>query len=122
MSDLMERLTTIVGDITLPEQYRIRLDEDAKGVFVQIECERMDVITKQVGTGKGGKAYPSEFSSESELIAVIFGLYLRYVEHEARETFEWQGARIYGPHISAHALKSVARKVDVRSAQHKEDE
>lgn len=117
-----ERLTRIVGDISLPEQFSVVLGHTpGKGHYVQIKCWRLDVITKQMGYGYGGKAYPSEHASTSELVGMIFGLYKAYCEHEARESFEWRGKRIYGPHIDIEALWEVARRVDVRSAQHVED-
>lgn len=124
----LARLQTIVDSIELGMNCRIRLDfsPERDEHFVQIECIRMDVITKKVGPGYGGKGWPSRFMSDSEIIQMIFGLYKGYWEHEARETFllrndEGEGRRPFGPHIDTWALWSVARKVDVRSAKHVED-
>jgi hypothetical protein len=123
MEELFERLQRIADDdIELGMNCSVRVDEDAKGPFVQIVCWRKDVITGEMGYGYGGKAYPSEHATLSELVQVIFGLYLRYWEHEARETFEYKGLRVFGPHISVEALMTVARKVDIRSARHVEDQ
>lgn len=120
---LTTRLVHIAHEITLGMDCEIRIGEDEGGrAFVQIKCWRMDVITKEYGWGYGGKAYPSEHATDSEIIQMIFGLYKGYWEHEARETFEWRGRRPFGPHISTEALWSVARQVDVRSAKHVEDQ
>lgn len=118
-----ERLVRIVSEIKLGMRCTVRLgwSEARHEYFVQIECIRMDVITKKEGPGYGGKAWPSRFASDSEIIQQIFGLYKSYWEHEARETFEWRGRRPFGPHISTEALWEVARRVDVRSAKHVED-
>lgn len=118
-----ERLERIVSEIKLGMRCKVRLgwSEERYEHFVQIECVRLDVITKKEGTGYGGKAWPSIHASDSEVIQMIFGLYKSYWEHEARETFEWRGRRPFGPHISTEALWSVARKVDVRSQKHEED-
>jgi hypothetical protein len=117
-----QRLGRIVGDIGLGMNCQVRLGVSEEGRrFVQIQCWRMDVITKEHGWGYGGKAFPSEHASDSEIIQMIFGLYKSYWEHEARETFEWRGRRPFGPHISTEALWTVAKKVDVRSARHEED-
>lgn len=118
---LIDRLTRIADDIELGMDCSVRVEEDAKGCFVQIRCYRRDVITGEMGYGFGGKAYPSEHATLSELVQMIFGLYRGYWEHEVRETFKYQGLRVYGPHISVEALMTVARNVDVRSAQHVED-
>jgi hypothetical protein len=119
------RLVDIATRIKLAENFDIVVARDLKipdgRWYFQIKCWRKDVITKEMGWGYGGKAYLSEEASDSELVGTIFGLYKNYVEHEARESFEFDGYRIYGPHMDVNALKTVARKVDVRSAQHVED-
>lgn len=120
-SVLAERLTVLAREVSLADHFGIRVEEDAKGAFIQITCWRRDVITGEMGEGRGGKAYPSEHATDSELVQTIFGLYKGYVEHEARETFTWRGRRVFGPHIDVAALWEVARRVDVRSAVHEED-
>lgn len=121
------RLLRIIGDIELGMNCEVRIGADMVDnvptrYFFQIKCWREDTITKEMGYGFGGKAYLSEHATDSELIQTIFGLYKSYWEHEARETFIWRGRRPFGPHISTEALWSVARKVDVRSAKHVEDQ
>jgi hypothetical protein len=120
---LIDRLEGIVGEIELGMRCDVRIGRDsAEGrVFVQIQCWRQDVITGEFGYGYGGKAYPSEHATDSEIIQMIFGLYKGYWEHEARETFTLRGRRPFGPHIDTWALWEVARRVDVRSAKHIED-
>lgn len=121
-----QRLLAIALDVNLPEQFSVivgRDPEHAPGRFYfQIRCWRMDVITKEMGFGFGGKAYLSPHQTDNELVQTIFGLYKGYWEHEARESFEYRERRVFGPHISTEALWSVARKVDVRSAKHVEDQ
>lgn len=118
-----ERLDRIAEEIALAPTFDIRIgqDGDEGRYFFQIQCWRRDVITGDMGWGFGGKAYLSEHATDSELVGVIFGLYKSYMEHEARETFTFRGRRVYGPHINVEALWEVARRVDVRSAQHVED-
>lgn len=123
---LHTRLRRIRDSIKLGMNCDIRIGSEGRGLFVQIRCYRMDVITKEMGYGFGGKAYPSEHATDSEIIQMIFGLYKGYWEHEARETFELRNEegeyrRPFGPHIDTWALWSVARKVDVRSQRHVED-
>jgi hypothetical protein len=126
----IERLGRIVSEIELGMNCRVLIgSEDAWDLdgayagrfYFQIECQRIDTITKEMGTGRGGKAYLSPHATDSELIQTVFGLYKGYWEHEARETFIWRGRRPFGPHIATEALWEVARRVDVRSAKHVED-
>ncbi len=127
MSDnaFRQRLEEIRSNITLPDNFTLQIghdDENDPGRFyLQIRCWRMDVITKEMGHGYGGKAYLSPHATESELVQTAFGLYKGYLEHEARETFEWRGRRVFGPHMDVNAVWEIARRVDVRSAQHVED-
>lgn len=126
------RLERIVGEISLgmdcdlmvgkDETFYDQYGEPDGRFYFQITCWRRDTITGEMGRGFGGKAYLSPHATDSELIQTAFGLYKGYWEHEARETFIWRDRRPFGPHISTEALWSVARKVDVRSARHVEDQ
>lgn len=121
-----DRFIEIASEVKLAENFHIRVGVDElNGVagrnYYQIVYWRKDVITDEYGWGYGGKAYLSEFASDSELVQTIFGLYKGYWEHEARETFQWRGRRVFGPHISTEALWEVAKRVDIRSAKHTGD-
>jgi len=125
MTGFRERLDRIVSQIELSEGFSVRIDQDQEvpngRLFFQIVSYRKDVITGEMGYGFGGKAYLSQHASDSELVQTVFGLYKGFYEHEARETFQWNGRRVFGPHIATEALWEVARRVDVRSARHEED-
>lgn len=121
-----QRLEFIAGQIKLADNFNLYLGRDKANdggrYYFQIECYRKDVITGEMGWGRGGKGYLSPFQTKNEIVQLIFGLYKGYWEHEARESFEYRGRRVYGPHIDVDALWDVARRVDVRSAKHVEDQ
>ena len=123
--ELLERFMELASRVEFGMKCEIKIGRDSEipngRYYFQIACWRMDVITKKDGWGFGGKAYLSRHMTDSELFQIMFGLYKGYWEHEARENFTIDGVRPFGPHISTEALISVARKVDVRSAQHVED-
>ena len=123
--DFLERIQALAARVKLGMNCKVIVGRDEEipngRYYLQIECIRMDVITKKMGPGYGGKAYLSPHMTDSELFQIMFGLYKGYWEHEARENFEIDGLRPFGPHISTEALLTVARKVDVRSAKHVED-
>lgn len=124
--EFLDRLNHIASEITLGMQCELLIghdDENTPGrYYFQIKCWREDAITGKMGFGFGGKAYLSEHMTTNELVQCAFGLYKGYWEHEARETFQWRERRVFGPHISTEALWDVARRVDVRSAKHVEDQ
>lgn len=121
-----QRLKRIQSEITLGMDCDLIVERDRDVEngrwYFQITCWRRDAITGEMGRGFGGKAYLSPHATDSELIQTAFGLYKGYWEHEARETFVWRGRRPFGPHISTEALWEVARRVDIRSARHEEDQ
>jgi hypothetical protein len=132
-ADFFTRLVNIASDIQLSgfdQEFVIRIGVDEGDsptpsmqgrLFYQVKAWRRDVITGTYDWGFSGKAYLSPHATDSELVQTIFGLYKAFFEHEARETFTYRGARVFGPHIDVMALHSVARRVDVRSAQHMGD-
>lgn len=124
--ELLERFMELASRVEFGMQCKIKIGRDHEipngRYYFQIACWRLDVITKKYGWGYGGKAYLSRRMTDSELFQIMFGLYKGYWEHEARENFTIDGVRPFGPHISTEALISVARKVDVRSAKHVEDQ
>lgn len=121
----LQRLDRIRDDVTLADNFAVVIGQDQEipdgRFYYQIRCWRVDVITGEWGYGYGGKAYLSRSATDSELVQTIFGLYKGYWEHEARESFQWRGRRVFGPHIATEALWDIARRVDVRSAKHVED-
>lgn len=120
-----ERIADIADQVTLNENFQIRIGRDEEiengRYFYQIVCWRKDVITGVEEWGYGGKAFLSRHASDSELVQTIFGLYKAYWEHESRESFQWNGRRVFGPHIATQALWQVAQRVDVRSVKHEGD-
>lgn len=123
--DFLERLDRIRDSITLADHFSLHVLQDQEypngRYYFQIAAYRKDAITGEMGYGYGGKAYLSEHMTDSELVQTAFGLYKGFWEHEARETFQWNGRRVFGPHIATEALWDVAQRVDVRSARHEED-
>lgn len=119
------RLRGIVAQVELGMECSVVIGRDEENdpgrFYFQIMCWRMDVISKEMGHGFGGKAYLSPHATDSELVQTIFGLYKAYWEHEARENFYWKGRRVFGPHMDVNAVWEVATRIDARSAQHVED-
>jgi hypothetical protein len=113
------RLIALVQDsVTYKPGYRLLCEKDktdpAGRWYFQVECDRPDIYTKEMGVGRGGKAYLSPHMTESELVRLAFGLFLRYDEHETREWFQYRGRSVFGPHISIDAMWDIADQFDFR--------
>lgn len=115
----LNEVQDIVGRITYrPDTYRfiVEVDKADPGgrVYVQIEHDRPDAFTGEMGVGRGGKSYLSPHMTVSEIVRRCLGLALAYEEHEVREFFRYKGAQVFGPHIDVDALAEVAHRLDVR--------
>lgn len=111
-----KRIKALVDRVTYREDYTfiVGLTEGMRYPYVQISHYRPDAITGKMGMGKGGKAYISQWATDSEIFQTLFGLAKAYEEHEVREFFHVDGERVFGPHIKTSALAAVARNTDYR--------
>ena len=116
-----ERVADMASRVTYKAGYRLICSQDKKDpqgrFYYQVECDRPDIYTGEPGTGRGGKAYLSEFMTDSELSRVIFGLFRAYEEHECREWFQVDGVSVFGPHISLEALLVAGKNLEFREPQ-----
>jgi hypothetical protein len=98
------------------EGYRVFVGETdgMRYPYVQVQHYRADTNTGEMGWGGGGKAYVSEWATDSEIFQMVLGLFIAYETHEVREAFLVDGRRVFGPHISTYALMEVCDRLDVR--------
>ena len=120
----LNRLTNLLEEIKLGKNFEVFFEQDREikdgRMYFQIRFLRPDIITGIEEWGYGGKAYLSPHMTRNELVQTVFGLYKSFWEHEARETFTYRGRCVFGLHMDVDEVWKVSRKVDVRSAQHKE--
>lgn len=113
----IEKLNVIVSEIEAEYQgnpFLIFTGEHSGSLWVQVGTERPDTYTKEMGIGKGGKEYVSPYATHDEVVKKVFGLVMKYVEHEAREGFKWRKRRVFNPHVTMEALHSIALKSNFR--------
>ena len=117
-SELVERLDALADRVEYRPGYSILVGvtDGMKYPFLQVLHLRPDSTTGKVVVGKGGKAYISQWATDSEVFQTIFGLYKAYEEHEVREFFKVDGKRVFGPHIDTMALAEVCDRLDARPA------
>lgn len=108
----LQLLAQTVQDIELDnEHFYIEAGNESGRLYVEIVCYRPDVVTGLWGYGHGGRRYLPYLASKDTIVKTVFGAYLAYVEHEARETFLYKGKRVFGPHIAVDALATVADQI-----------
>ncbi len=57
---------------------------------------------------RGRKWRVSAYSTEREVVGTALAAILMCLEHEARESFTYRGAAVFGPHIPLEALRAAA--------------
>ena len=70
--------------------------------------------------GNGRKWFLSHHMTESEVVQTALAAVLAFVEHEAREGFEWHGRKIFGPHFDVKQLWYCAGKDNTRALRKEE--
>lgn len=86
--------------------------------FIRVHCPHgCDAETGENWAWNGRWWRLSTHMTDSEIVGTAFKAVLTALEHEARESFKFEGAAVYGPHLDIHALKALAQdrsQLDVR--------
>lgn len=103
----------LIEDVTC-EDFEILVVPDDNFCFLQVECMedcvRMDcqltVVTWRL----------APWMTKSEIVHSVFKCCLASVEHRIRESFQYKGERVYGPHFDVDSLHELAsqRRLDLR--------
>ena len=93
------------------KNWSILADIMGNGCYVQPE---LSVCNDKGERWKGRKWYVSNFATDAEIVNTIFKSVLTAEEHETREEFLFDGAAIYGPHLSLEAMVANANATEER--------
>ena len=74
------------------------IEEIERGFLVQLRCTEEDVDTGQREMYRGRQWFIRRGASRDEIVRTAFLAAAVWQEHEARESFTYRGARIFGPH------------------------
>lgn len=102
----------IVEQCELPEGFWVEVGQVNGAVWIEINHHRPDTHTGQMGVGSGGRRFIPVTADISDIVRMVFGAFLAYQEHEAREAFKFQGVRVFGPHQDLVALAAYLREKD----------
>lgn len=107
--ETFDDLRTIHREVTCaPFEYRVGIfTEDlfwVEASLVRKDAYRGDTLTR----GYGGKLLIPAHVSEDTAVKTFFVAGRNYAEHEVRESFEWRGKRVLGPHIPLTSMLEIA--------------
>jgi hypothetical protein len=98
-----ERLRAILSEVRF-KQSRFEVEEAAGGFLIQLCGPETDTVTGQQRVYRGRRWYVEAGSGRSAVVRTAFLAAQTWQEHEAREMFQYRGARLFGPHFEADAL------------------
>lgn len=88
-------------------EFACKLDGDRP--YLQIAAQKPDNRTGLLKDLKGRKWFLSYHMTRSEVVQTVLFAVLAFVEHEARETFKYDGFSIFDPHYDVDALVGLRR-------------
>ena len=92
--------------INEPEEFP---DRTFIGWFIQVEFERPDTSTGEMGIGRSRKEFVPDGTFESGVVKTCWLLIELTVRHELMEGFRWRNKRIFNPHNSVFDLASIQK-------------
>lgn len=93
------RLRKLLTQITYKTNWYVVVVNDKAGIYLQLQCHSNGNLGLH-----GRKWRLSDHMTDSEIIQTAFKAFLTFEEHECREMFEFQGAKVFGPHHDVHDL------------------
>lgn len=77
--------------------------------YIQVQYMEPDIYTGEPALQRARVWPVIPGSSESQVVQICFGAALASAEHQVREFFTYEGARVFGPHNLVRDLMSVAQ-------------
>lgn len=102
-----EALRTVIGHVQYPG-FKYVVVESEGVVYLQIEFATACTKTGVQADWKSRKWLLSKHMTKSEIVGTAFKATLTALEHEARESFQYKGAAVFGPHFDIERLATLA--------------
>jgi hypothetical protein len=93
------------------------LRTDSGRPYLQVRFAGPCNITGRLQEWEGRKWFLSSETSRSEIVQTAFKAVITALEHEARETFRYKGAAIFGPHFDCDLLVELCKRSDALDAR-----
>lgn len=82
---------------------------DSERLYLQVEFERKDINTGELGWGRGRRWEISRDMDEGSIVKTAFAATKAILEHEGHEGFEYRGVRLFDPHFDLHRMMEATR-------------
>lgn len=90
--------------------YKFVVTETQRGeVYLRGEYDEPDTYTSKPALQHTRRWLLSPHMTDSEIVQTLFKCCITSMEHRTREAFQFQGARIFGPHFDVYDLVSLCK-------------
>lgn len=111
----LDDIRSIIAECSF-EDFLFRVFEAGDLFILQASWPEIDIATGHNARQHSRKWLISPHMTRSEIVQTAFKLAMTAVEHRARETFKFEGRRVFGPHFDVDALGDLCarRRFDLR--------
>lgn len=106
-SSRLHEVRAVLADVRFKD-YRFFLTPAGSGIHLQVRGTEIDRTTGQPAVMHGRRWLIGAHDSPSEIVRTAFLAVLTWQEHEARESFTYKGASVFGPHLDVDDLRSAS--------------
>ena len=113
-----QEMRALIDNIACPPYTFQIIDKDGQA-FLLASYQEADVVTGDPSLQKTRKWYLSPWATKSEIVQTALKCVLTSMEHRARESFQYRGKRIFGPHFDVDTLHQIcadSASLDVRTS------
>jgi hypothetical protein len=104
-----EQVKAVLADVRFG-QHEFALEELGEGFHLFLRAVAPDVDTQVPKSQDGRRWFVPRGATRDEIVRTAFKAVATWAEHEARELFTYQAARVFGPHLDVGRLLAAARE------------
>lgn len=107
----------IINNISYKDDWWFRTGNEETSYWLQVNFFAPCKVSGNMVRQACAKQRVSQFATTDEVVKTALKACLLAEEHEARESFEYKGVAIYGPHFSPDELVTVLQGVTQQKRQ-----
>ncbi len=104
----LNEVRAVLADVKFGE-HEFTVEQTADGFHLFLQCEAPDADTQISQMQRGRMWFLPPGVTRNEIVRTAFKAALTWTEHEARELFMYQSARVFGPHLDIGRLAAAVR-------------
>jgi hypothetical protein len=104
----LAQVRAVIADVACGK-HEFTLEEVTDGFHLCLHCEAPDVNSTCVRQQMGRRWFIARGATRDDIVRTAFKAAVAWTEHETRELFTYQSARVFGPHLDVGRLVAASR-------------